>query len=105
MLPGHLDAVAAASGPDFTEWQSYAARARRCSRPIRLRDWSTTIDPRTGEVFDLGADKSLTWVERPEIEPGTRGLKEPSFAGACRVACGFSGELQAKAGSRAAPWH
>jgi hypothetical protein len=38
--------------PDFARWQAHAARARGCTRPVRLRGWSTTIDARTGEVVD-----------------------------------------------------
>ena len=51
--PGHPDPVTARLlHPDFSRWQAHAARARGCSRPVRLRGWSTTIKARTGEVVD-----------------------------------------------------
>jgi hypothetical protein len=37
---------------DFTRWQSTAARVRGCTRPVRLRGTSTTVNTRTGEVIE-----------------------------------------------------
>jgi hypothetical protein len=51
--PGHPDPVTdRLLRPDFTRWQAHATRARGCTRPVRLRGWSTTIDARTGEVVE-----------------------------------------------------
>ena len=38
--------------PGFDRWQAHAARARGCTRPVRLRGFSTTVNPRTGEVIE-----------------------------------------------------
>ena len=51
--PGHADAVTArVLRPDFGRWQAHAARANGCTRPIRLRGTSTTVNARTGEVVE-----------------------------------------------------
>jgi Replication initiator protein, pSAM2 len=51
--PGHPDAVTARLlRPDFTHWRAHAARARGCSRPVRLRGSSTTVAAETGEVLE-----------------------------------------------------
>ena len=53
VLPGRPDSVTARLlRPDFARWQAHAARACGCTRPVRLRGWSTTIDARTGEVVE-----------------------------------------------------
>ena len=52
-LPGHAEQVAGrVLRPDFGRWQAHAARARGCTRPVRLRGTSTTVDARTGEVVE-----------------------------------------------------
>ena len=51
--PGYPDAVTArVLRPDFGRWQAHAARARGCTRPVRLRGTSTTVNARTGEVVE-----------------------------------------------------
>jgi hypothetical protein len=51
--PGHPDPVTARLlRPDFARWRAHAARAHGCTRPVRLRGWSTTVDARTGEVVE-----------------------------------------------------
>lgn len=51
--PGQSDAVAARLlRPDFAQWQAHAARANGCTRPVRLRGTSTTVNTRTGEVVE-----------------------------------------------------
>jgi hypothetical protein len=51
--PGHAEAVAARIlRPDFTRWQTHAARAGGCTRPVRLRGQSMTVNARTGELIE-----------------------------------------------------
>ena len=50
--PGSGDVAARLLRPDFARWQAQAARANGCSRPVRLRGSSTTVDSRTGEVVE-----------------------------------------------------
>lgn len=38
--------------PDFARWQAHAARAHGCTRPVRLRGSSTTVDTRSGVVVE-----------------------------------------------------
>jgi hypothetical protein len=51
--PGYPEAVTArVLRPDFGRWQAHAARANGCTRPVRLRGQSTTVNRRTGEVVE-----------------------------------------------------
>jgi hypothetical protein len=43
---------ARARDPQFGAWMAHAARARGCTRPIRLAGTVTTLDPATGAVLD-----------------------------------------------------
>jgi hypothetical protein len=53
VLPGAADDITARLvRPDFGRWQAHAARAHGCTRPVRLRGTSTTVDGRTGEVIE-----------------------------------------------------
>jgi hypothetical protein len=49
-LPGPV--MARVLRPDFGRWQAHAARANGCTRPVRLRGTSTTVNTRTGEVVE-----------------------------------------------------
>jgi hypothetical protein len=52
-LPGGAAHIAArVLRPDFTRWQAHAARANGCTRPVRLRGQSVTVNARTGEVVE-----------------------------------------------------
>jgi len=53
VLPGQPGpTLARVLRPDFGRWQAHTARARGCTRPVKLRGHSTTINPRTGEVIE-----------------------------------------------------
>jgi len=55
-LPGSAEAITArVLRRDFTRRQAHAARAHGCTRPVRLRGNSTTVDTRTGAVAGLSA--------------------------------------------------
>lgn len=43
---------ARARRPDFGRWLAHAARARGCTRPVRLAGEVVTVDPATGAVLD-----------------------------------------------------
>jgi hypothetical protein len=60
VLPGQPGPVLArVLRADFGRWQTHAARARGCTRPVRLRGHSTTINARTGEVIEAFDTASL----------------------------------------------
>ena len=44
--------VRRAERPDFDRWAEQVARCGNCSRPVRLRGFSTTVNARTGEVVE-----------------------------------------------------
>ena len=44
-------AIARITSPSFGKWRDHVAKARGCTRPIRLSGSSTTMDTRTGEAL------------------------------------------------------
>lgn len=101
VTPGQADRVLdRVTRPDFTRWQAHAARAHGCSRPVRLRGSSTTIDARTGEVvesFDSADLPDAVVYSRAALAAPRCALRARSGTGGVRTTSSAPGWLAARA--------